>query len=729
MTCAACSARIERVLNKIPGVTASVSLIDHRAHVQGLTVDEAIAAIRRAGYDARPLALSASFTHESATQTPLIERVRSWVTVIALMPMLAEMAWMLSGQHGLIAAPVQLVLATLMQTIVAWPFYRAAWRALRVGSANMETLVSLGTLSAYGWSISVMASSAPMHGQTALYFEASIVVLAMVRIGRRLEQTARQRALDVLNGLVRLDADPVERFDSVSQSWSFVPPDTLEPGALIRIHANEPIRIDAQITEGQTEVDESSLTGESLPAPKSAGSMIFAGCLNLSGAVTARVQKSFHESRRAEIGQKILSALSTRAPIAALADRIAAVFVPAVLLIALGTLVSHIALGSGLEAAIAPAVAVLVVACPCALGLATPAAIAAGLARSAQQGWLFRSADALQRAAKVNHVALDKTGTLTSGRPQIIALSSQAGSVIEIEPDQRQTPWPMWLAACTAAERGIEHPLAGALLAYAAGRPMPECGAVENFPGMGLRAQCESDAPFTVWVGKPSWVFAQTGSMPPGPLDNIHPNATSIDVVIDQKWQGRIWVADSLRPDARPAVQELIAQGKAVTLLSGDRASAVERISELLGGLPWLGGQTPEGKSAQLQRWKDEDRRVAMVGDGINDAAAMAHAHLGVALASGASLALETADLTISSSQPLLAVAQSLALAESVMKRVKENLFFAFGFNSLAIPLAAAGFLSPVVAGSAMALSSAAVMLNASRLLTWKPSTNRTTHE
>jgi P-type Cu+ transporter len=745
MTCAACSTRIEKVLNKLPGVTASVSLLEHRARITGLGPDDAIAAIRRAGYDAWPVEAAGSRRNDrqagqranTLSQTlSRAEQFRLWLSILALPPMVVEMAGMLSGHGHLIPLGIQWALATVMQTFVAWPFYRSAWRALKAGSANMETLITLGTGSAYLWSVAAWWSQGiTTHDNTGMvfYFETSIVVLAMVRIGRHLEQTARQQALDAISKLAQLDSAPVERWEN--GRWAFVVPDQVMVGDTVRLAPNQAIQLDAVIAEGQTEIDESSMTGESLPAARAAGEMIFAGCRNLSGTITATVSQPFHQSRRAKIGERILNALSSRAPIAAMADRIAGIFVPVVLVIAAATFLGHWLIASNSAQALANAVAVLVVACPCALGLATPAAIATGLARAAQFGWLFRSADALQRAADINHVVFDKTGTLTSGRAMLIALADQtdpsaelngtlqpeAGRhdrirVMTLDKKNVETPWPQWLADAAGAERGIEHPLAGALLSYAAGRSITDCRDVHNTPGKGVTAVTQTSPPREVRVGRPGWA-----STPPAEVEPLHADASAVDVTVDQQWMGRVWVADTLRPDASASLALLQTNDISASILSGDRTSAVARVARLLGDIAFSGEQSPEAKAHQLDAWRAEGKKVAMVGDGINDAAAMAHAHLGIAMASGATMTLETADLTISNTTPLLSSAQSLLLARSVLRRVKENLVFAFGFNALAIPLAAMGGLTPVIAGSAMALSSAAVMMNAMRLLGWSP--------
>lgn len=726
MTCAACSARIEKVLNRIAGVEAHVSLIEHRARVTGLTTDDAIAAIRRAGYDAWPVQ-SRQIVIETTSGT---DRFRLGISIVAAALMSIEMVAMLAGGPHILPLAIQFAIATLMQTVVAWPFYVGALRALRAGAANMESLVSLGTLAAFFWSVSIwldshglLSEAGPLdHGATpAVYFETSVVVLAMVCIGRHLELRARSRALAAIAALVRIEDAPVRMWRNDLAQFVRTDVARITSGARLEILPGDPISVDAIITEGRSEIDESSMTGESVPALRSIGETVYAGCQNLSGRLVVDVICSQQESRRARIGAKILDALGTRAPIAALADRIAAVFVPAVLAISAATLAGHLLAGADITASLGHAVAVLVVACPCALGLATPAAIAAGLARAAQRGWLFRSAEALQRAANLDMVVFDKTGTLTSGRPVVIALSAGQDISVEIRSDTDDRPWPAWLAAAAAAEKGIEHPLAGALLAYAAGRPMPVLQNAEVRPGQGVIA-----TPGPVIVGRSQWVREQLknpGDMRWNALDGQHPDASAVDVAIDGQWQGRIWIADSLRPDAHEAVRTLRNENIDVLILSGDRESAVRRVASQLGQLPFESAQSPEAKAARLDDLRREGRKVAMVGDGINDASAMAHAHLGIAMASGSAMALETADLTISSNAPLQASIQSILLARSTMARVRENLAFAFSFNLVAIPIAALGKLSPTVAGVAMAFSSFLVVSNAARMLNWRPRT------
>lgn len=724
MTCSACSSRIERVLSRLPGVTAEVSLLEHRARITGLSLDDAIAAVRRAGYDARPLGPSLARQRPATGPHPLdqdhaprgIEVFRLIFSQVALAIMLIEMAGMLSGHHGWVPAPVQFALALVMQTVVAWPFYQSALRAARGGSANMETLISIGSLAAFFGSVSVMVGGLTQEqGHGALYFETSVIVIAMVRIGKTLEQRARGQALSAIEKLTRLDPAEIAVREPETGQWVQLPPEAIRQGRQIRLLPNQAISLDAVITEGDTEIDESSMTGESMPVVKHVGDTIYAGCTNLSGTITATVSCDFSQSRRAQLGEKMLSALASRAPIGALADRIAGVFVPTVLILAGLTFLGHLFFDQPTSAAISSAIAVLVVACPCALGLATPAAIAAGLARAAQMGWFFQNARALQQASRIHRVVFDKTGTLTSGRPFLIGFAdSESGAE-----DSQEKPWPDWLAAACAAEQGVEHPLAGSLLSYAAGRPMPSCSDVHYVAGGGVRARIES-GPFagkSIRVGSATWISPST---PPQSVLGRYADVSAVDVAIDGQWSGRVWISDRPRHDAADGLAGLKKMGIQVSIMSGDREAAVQRIAESLGGIEFLAQLGPEEKAARLDAWRQSGDGVAMVGDGLNDASAMAHADLGIAMASGATLTVKSADLTLSTAAPIRDCAASLALAKNVLRRVKENLAFAFVFNIAAIPMAALGMLSPVIAGSAMALSSAAVIGNAVRLLRWK---------
>lgn len=727
MTCSACSSRIERVLSRLPGVTAEVSLLEHRARITGLSLDDAIAAVRRAGYDARPLGPSLARQRPATGPHPLdqdhaprgIEAFRLIFSQVALAIMLIEMAGMLSGHHGWVPAPVQFALALVMQTVVAWPFYQSALRAARGGSANMETLISIGSLAAFFGSVSVMVGGLTQEqGHGALYFETSVIVIAMVRIGKTLEQRARGQALSAIEKLTRLDPAEIAVREPETGQWVQLPPEAIRQGRQIRLLPNQAISLDAVITEGDTEIDESSMTGESMPVVKHVGDTIYAGCTNLSGTITATVSCDFSQSRRAQLGEKMLSALASRAPIGALADRIAAVFVPMVLILAGLTFLGHLFFDQPTSAAISSAIAVLVVACPCALGLATPAAIAAGLARAAQMGWFFQNARALQQASRIHRVVFDKTGTLTSGRPFLIGFADSE-SETRLAEGSPEKPWPDWLAAACAAEQGVEHPLAGSLLSYAAGRPMPSCSDVHYVAGGGVRARIES-GPFagkSIRVGSSSWISPST---PPQSVLGRYTDVSAVDVAIDGQWSGRIWISDRPRHDAADGLAGLKKMGIQVSIMSGDREAAVQRIAESLGGIEFLAQLGPEEKAARLDAWRQSGDGVAMVGDGLNDASAMAHADLGIAMASGATLTVKSADLTLSTAAPIRDCAASLALAKNVLRRVKENLAFAFVFNIAAIPMAALGMLSPVIAGSAMALSSAAVIGNAVRLLRWK---------
>lgn len=777
MTCAGCVARVTKALAKIPGAHAEVSLIEHRARVTGADLETAVAAIRRAGYTASPLAgaqpsvataLSAVQTGAAANQqqtpeaaglppmnpvspvSPISSGLRqgfsqaSWasrVAALALAIMAIEMGGMALGAgHGLVPLWLQAVLASLMQFWVGAPIAQRGIRSVRHGRASMETLILLGTATAYLWSMglwlgpwvlpffSVDPSALGTAGQGPIYFEASVVVLAMMHLGLQLQDRAQARTLAALapflheasSPVLRLAAQPADLADPASvlpDRLSACTAQELKNGEHIWLAAGAGLPCDGVVVAGTSEFDESGLTGESLPVARGVGDRVIGGTRNISEPVLVRVEGDPDQWRQSRLRDQMMSALASRAPIAEWADKVAAVFVPAVAVLAVMNLIVQTLWGAGFAVALERSIALLVIACPCALGLATPMAIATGLARGAQKGWLFRNAASLQTAAELRRVVFDKTGTLTEGRPRLVGIASADLPPRAISPEH----FPPWLAAAVAAQEGNPHPLAGAFWSHAAGRAEPRAyEEAQVLPGLGIIAKTPTGS---VIVGKPAWVAHQTtGSIPEG-LDaaaaGLWPSASQIDVAINGVWQGSVWAQDSLKPDASDAVTALAKLGIDSALLSGDREGAVRAAAEAtaipLTDTAW--GQSPEDKAQRLKQWQSQGEKTAMVGDGINDLAAMAQADLAIALSAGASITLKTADITLTNSQRLLAVAEVIAFSRKVRRRIIENLGFAFGFNLLALPLAATGSLSPAIAGAAMALSSVAVVSNALRLL------------
>ncbi len=748
MTCTGCVARVVKALEKIPGARAEVSLIEHRARVTGTDLEAAVAAVRQAGYAASPLAptrQSPSVGHLQLPDTAKEDGITggsmqpSWKSVAALFAlaiMLVEMAGMALGLgHGLVPLWLQALLASIMQFWVGAPIARRGIKSVLRGRASMETLILLGTATAYFWSMGLWIgptllaqfltnSALALPGsQGALYFEASVVVLAMMHLGERLQDRAQARTRAALAPFLNEAASMALRLGPQQTSLGSVDPQQLSPcpaqdlraGDRIWLAAGERLPCDGVIAEGSSEFDESSLTGESLPIARGIGDRVMGGTRNISESVMVRVEGNPEEWRQSRLRDQMMTALASRAPIAEWADRVAAVFVPLVAVLAVLNLALQTLWGPGFVTALERTIALLVIACPCALGLATPMALATGLARSAQKGWLFRHAASLQRAAELKRVVFDKTGTLTEGRPRLIALATPTIAPRPVSSDD----FPIWLAAAVAAQEGSPHPLAGAFWSFAAGRSLPQLlDRPVILPGLGVQAQTATGL---VRVGKPSWVAQHGPTTAPNAItgESAWRAASQIDVSLDGVWQGRVWAQDSLKADAPEALAALRALGLQVAMLSGDREEAVFAMAQSLGLGPenhaW--GQSPEDKARILRQWQDGGEKTAMVGDGINDLAAMAQADLAIALSAGASITLKTADVTLTNSRRLMAVAELIQFCKKVRRRIIENLVFAFGFNLLALPLAAAGTLSPALAGAAMALSSVAVVTNALRLL------------
>ncbi|MGA1253104.1 MAG: heavy metal translocating P-type ATPase [Burkholderiaceae bacterium] len=789
MTCAGCVARVTKALEKIPGARAEVSLIEHRARVTGADLEAAVAAIRRAGYTAGPFTgaqpagkaaqrvsqTAAGGKGQQTPQSPGLLPVTpvspvgpaspvspigpispaspglfvgfsqaSWesrVAALALAIMVIEMGGMALGAgHGLVPLWLQALLASLMQFWVGAPIAQRGLRALRHGRASMETLILLGTATAYLWSMglwlgplvlpifSVDPTVLGIVGQGPVYFEASVVVLAMMHLGLQLQDRAQARTLAALapflheasSPVLRLAAQPSDLADPASvlpERLTTCTAQELKSGDHIWLAAGAGLPCDGIVVGGSSEFDESGLTGESLPVARGVGDRVIGGTRNISEPVLVRVEGNPDQWRQSQLRDQMMSALASRAPIAEWADKVAAIFVPAVAVLAVMNLVVQTLWGTGFAVALERSIALLVIACPCALGLATPMAIATGLARGAQRGWLFRNAASLQKAAELERVVFDKTGTLTEGRPRLVGIAAVHLPPRAISPQD----FPPWLAAAVAAQEGNPHPLAGAFWSHAAGRAEPQaCQEAQVLPGLGIIAQTPAGR---VILGKPNWVAHQTGGTIPEGLNTaaagLWPSASQIDIAINGVWQGSVWAQDSVKPDARDAVAALARLGIASALLSGDREGAVRATAEAA-AIPLIDtawGLSPEDKAQRLKQWQSQGQKTAMVGDGINDLAAMAQADLAIALSAGASITLKTADITLTNSQRLLAVAEVIGFCRKVRRRIIENLGFAFGFNLLALPLAASGSLSPAIAGAAMALSSVAVVSNALRLL------------
>ncbi len=710
MTCASCSARVEKALAEVPGVLeASVNLATEQAKItlaQGTSPAALIAAVERAGYGASlPLPASA------AAAAPARALPDGWPVALAMalsLPLVVPMAASLFGMHWMLPGWLQWALATPVQFWLGARFYRAGWKALRAGSGNMDLLVAVGTSAAYGLSVYLLlAQGDPMH----LYFEASAVIISLVLLGKWLEARAKRQTTEAIRALQALR--PATARVRVDGSDRDLPIEAVRVGDVVVIRPGERVPVDAVVLEGASQVDESLLTGESLPIDKTAGDALTGGAINAHGLLVVRTTAVGTETVLARIIRLVEDAQAKKAPIQRLVDRVSAVFVPVVMVIALVTFAGWWLAGAGVEQAILNAVAVLVIACPCALGLATPTAIMAGTGVAARHGILIKDAEALELAHRVKTVVFDKTGTLTDGTPHVAACVAAAGY-------RREDVF----ATAAALQAGSEHPLARAVLAEAAAHGVAGRAAqgVQAIPGRGVSGEVDGG----IW-----WLGTRRLMQEKG-IDT----ATLDAVAAEQEAAGRSvsWLAradersvrglfafgDALKPTAAQAVAALRARDVTSVMLSGDNRGAAETAARSLGIAHVIAEVLPGDKAAHVAALKAEGATVAMVGDGVNDAPALAAADVGIAMSSGSDVAMHTAGVTLMRGDPAL-VADAIDISRRTYAKIRQNLFWALIYNVVGIPLAAFGFLSPVIAGAAMAFSSVSVVTNALTLKRWHP--------
>ena len=702
MTCQACASRIEKVLNKKDFVeSAGVNFASEEAQVtfddSKTSIADIIAIIQKTGYGAQEK------TDELPQAAPEAHiGWRLWLLFAINIPFLIGMAGMLVGRNDWMIPPyVQFALASIVQLWLAVPFYKSAWASIKGGLANMDVLVSIGTVATYAYS-TAMLFFAP-HGEHGLahggqiYFEVGVMVIGFVSLGKYLEHRAKKNSLNSLSLLLKLT--PPQVMVERDGHWQTLPLDQVQIGDHIRANHGERIAADGTVESGSGWADESHLTGESRPEAKEAGSRVLAGALMSDGSITYRAEQLGSHTLLGDMMNALSEAQGSKAPIARLADKTAAIFVPTVVAIAVATFILTGFIKDDWTRALMHAVAVLVIACPCALGLATPAAIMVGMGKAVQRGIRYKDAAAMEEAAHVNTVVLDKTGTLTEGKPSIVAAYTPAGDEDNL----------YRLAA--AVEQHATHPLARAIVqaAQTRGLDLPETHDAKTDAGAGIHAQIKGVG--SVKVGKPDYCGLQL----PAGLDSIWQTASIVAVAVDDRPLGAFALADTPKADSAAAIARLHAHGIATHIMSGDTQNTVSYIATQLGITQATGGMSPRDKAAAVQALKAAGKVVVMVGDGINDAPALAAANVSFAMQGGADVAAHTASATLMQ-HSINQLVDALLISRATLKNIKQNLFFAFIYNVLGIPLAAFGYLNPIIAGAAMALSSISVLGNAMRL-------------
>jgi P-type Cu+ transporter len=713
MTCASCANRIERKLNKLDGVSASVNYALERAAVEydaaGVAPEELVAAIEAAGYSAAlPAAESQAPTETDAQDELKPVRTRLIVSAIFSIPVLfIAMIPALQFDNW---QWLSLQLATPVVVWGAWPFHRAAWANLKHGAATMDTLISLGVLAAWLWSLYALflgeAGANDMRmafelipkagaGQNEIYLETASIVTTFILAGRYFEARAKRRAGAALKALLELGAKEVSIL-AADGAERRVPVEQLAVGDRFVVRPGEKVATDGIVVEGSSAVDQSLLTGESVPVEKAPGDAVAGASVNAGGRLIVEATKVGSDTALAQIARLVSEAQTGKAPVQRLADRISGIFVPIVIGLSLATLGFWLGAGEGATFAFTAAVAVLIIACPCALGLATPTALLVGTGRGAQLGLLIKGPEILESTRRVDTIVLDKTGTVTTGKM----------SLVEVAGDDAV------LRLAGAVEDASEHPIAQAIARAARERfgTLPAVAGFANREGMGVEGIVEG---YAVNVGRP-------GGTLPQPLDAARRAAeaagrTAVVASVDGEPQAVLVVADSVKPTSAEAVARLKALGLRPVLLTGDNAMTARAVAAEVGIDEVIAEVLPADKADVIKRLQAEGRVVAMVGDGVNDAPALAQADLGLAIGTGTDVAIEASDLTLVSGD-LRAAADAIRLSRATLRTIKQNLGWAFGYNVAALPLAAAGLLNPVIAGAAMAFSSVSVVGNALRL-------------
>ena len=711
MTCAACAGHIEKALNKLPGVTAAVNVATETAKVNfipGLaTVDNLIDAVINAGYDASEISES-SHAEEKARRLAAyqVELRLFWISSALTLPLVLQMGAMFSG-HDMDMLPrwLQWLLATPVQFWIGRRFYIGGWHSLRGGGANMDVLVALGTSMAYFFSAVVTAFALDQH----VYFEASAAIITLVLLGKLMEARAKGKTSEAIEALIRLQPKTarIERDGEILE----VPASSLKVNDIFIVRPGENLPVDGVVIEGTSNINESMLTGESLPVSKQAGAKVFAATLNQQGLLKCRATSVGAHTQLAAIIHLVEEAQGSKAPIQRLADTISGIFVPIVVAISVLTLGINWWLTNDFVSALINAVAVLVIACPCALGLATPTAIMVGTGRGAQIGVLVKNAAALENAEKIQTLIVDKTGTLTEGKPEIT-------DIVPIEPISVRE----LLQIAASLEQGSEHPLARAVLDSAQKMQLP-LQSIDDFSaitGSGITARINGAL---YLLGSPKFLTQQGVIVDEKQITALQAEGKTVIGIAStfansSQILGYLAIADRLRDTSMKAIKRLQSMGIEVVMLTGDNAVTAAAIAKRTGITQYRAEVLPQDKAAEVIKLKADGKFTAMVGDGINDAPALAAADVSFAIGAGSDIAIEAADITLIRND-LMSVADAISLSRATLRKIRQNLFFAFVYNTLGIPLAAIGMLNPVIAGAAMAMSSVSVVSNSLLLKRW----------
>ena len=717
MTCASCAMRVEKKLNKLPGVTATVNYATEKATINlpaDILISDAIAAVESSGYTAQEVRQEKENEPE-AKDDPEVELRNRLIISAALTIPVVLMAMIPALQFDY----WQWLSLTLASPVVIWgalPFHRATWVNLKHGNATMDTLVSMGVVAAYTWSLYALFFGGagetgmkmdftllPSHsGNSEIYLEVASAVTVFILLGRYFEARAKSRSSAALTALLNLGAKTVCVTSNGVEKQ--IPIEELTLGDNFVVRPGERIATDGKVIDGASAVDESMITGESIPIEVTQGNTVIGATLNTSGRLVVEATAIGSDTALARITNLVESAQAGKAPIQRLADRVSAIFVPIVIVLALATLVGWLLAGEEPTFAFTAAVAVLIIACPCALGLATPTALLVGTGRGAQLGVLIRGPQILESTKRVNTIALDKTGTITTGKMSVQEIKMET-NVNEIE----------FLTIAGSLENASEHPIAQAIANYA--KQQVDLLTPQEFvstQGRGVEGLIDGKAAV---IGNPDWLATQWALSTDKDWVSTHQNLghTVIAVAWDGEVRGLISVSDTIKSDSETAITKFKELGLTPVLISGDNLSAAEQVAKEVGIDRVFAGVLPEDKVQIITKLQSEGNTVAMVGDGVNDAAALVQADLGMSMGSGTDVAIEASDITLTNSN-LTSAATGIELARKTLGTIKGNLFWAFAYNTAAIPLAMAGLLNPMIAGAAMAFSSVFVVTNSLRL-------------